>query len=356
MKQYLQHLESLSKASALMVACVLLVVVGLVDFVTGVELSFSILYLLPVALATWYSGRRAGMVMAIVSGVVWFLADLVSSVSYTTPIVPYWNATVMSGFFLVTALILSTLKRTRDRDDKIAREIQERLLPAEMPRVAGCEIAGAWRPAQTVSGDYYDVIRRDDDTLVLCIGDVAGHGIPSALLMSNLQAAVRILGNGTLLPRDICAQLNAFLFNNTTADKFITFFYAIMDVTTRVLKYTNAGHNRPLILRKGGEVVSLSEGGFPLGLLPDATYAQGMVTLQEGDLLFIYTDGLPEAQNAQGEQFGETRMLEALKENHHKGATPACDAVLRAVSVFSREIYQDDVTLLVLSVHAVEPV
>jgi hypothetical protein len=158
MNKYVRYLESLSKKSLSTVSLVLLVVVGVIDYVTGVELSFSILYLLPVALVTWYVSRRAGVTMGILCAIVWYLADFASSPTYSIPLVPYWNAVVMLCLFRVTVFLLSKLKQTIDSENRYAREIQQRLLPTKMPRIAGYEIAGAWRPAQSVSGDYYDVI------------------------------------------------------------------------------------------------------------------------------------------------------------------------------------------------------
>ena len=356
MKNYLPYLESRPKKLLFTALLLLLFAVGAIDYLTGVELSFSVLYLLPVALGAWLLGRWASVFISIICAIVWYLADLISSPSYSIPIVPYWNAIVMLGFFLTTALILSKLKQTIDRENKLAREIQERLLPTEIPRMAGYEIAGAWRPAQSVSGDYYDVIRLDDDSLALCVGDVVGHGIPAALLMSNLQAAVRMLAISKLSPRDICTQLNKFIISSTRPDKFITFFYGVLDVNKKEFVYTNAGHNRPLIVRKSGETLSLSEGGFPLGLLPDSCYDQGITYLNQGDLLLIYTDGVLEVSNMQNEQFGENRVLNILKENHKRGAKAACNGILKAVSEFSKGNYQDDLALLALSAHSTDTV
>jgi hypothetical protein len=349
MIKLLQYLESRSKRSLLYLSLFLVAVVGVIDYLTGVELSFSIFYLLPVALGAWLISRWAGVAISIVSAVVWYLADLISSPSYSSPIVPYWNATVMLGFFLTTALILSALRRTIDRDNRLAREIQQGLLPKTIPNVAGYEITGAYLPAQTVSGDYYDVLRLDGDSLALCVGDVVGHGIPAALLMSNLQAAVRILAPAKLFPRDLCAKLNQLVLDNTMPDRFITFFYGLLDLSKRELVYTNAGHHRPIVLRRSGKTLHLADGGFPLGLQPEARYEQGRVQLEDGDLLLIYTDGALETRNSQNEEFGEERFLKLLKENHLSGASMACDRILRAVSDFSKGNHQDDLTLLALS-------
>jgi len=345
----MKYIESLSRKSVLILSLIVLVIVGAIDSATGVELSFSILYLLPIALVTWYIGRWAGVTMSIVCAMVWYLSDLLSSPSYSSPIVPYWNATVMLGFFLTTALVLSTLRRTIDRDNSLAREIQVRLLPAEMPIVPGYEIAGAWRPAHSVGGDYYDVIPVNGKSLVLCVADVVGHGMPAALLMSNLQAAVRMLVLSKTSPRDVCAQLNTLIAGNSTSDKFISIFYSVLDVETQEITYTNAGHPPPVIIRNNGETVSLGEGGIPIGMLPGYSYDQGRTRLGTEDLLAIYTDGVTEVSNARGEQFGEKRVLDILKENHRRGANASCNAVIDAVSEFSNGNYLDDIALLVVT-------
>ena len=352
MNTYLQYLESRSKRTMVALISILVVVIGTIDYITGVELSFSAFYLLPVALGAWFLGRRTGVFISVVSVIVWYLGDLLSSSSYSHPLIPYWNALVMFGGFFPIALVLSTLRQTLDRENELAGEVQRRLLPTETPRIAGYEIAGAWQPAQSVSGDYYDVIRLDDDSLALCIADVIGHGIPAALLMSNLQAAVRMLAISKFPPRDVCDQLNKVVYNNTTRDKFITFFYGILDLKKKEFVYTNAGHNRPIIIRKDGERVSLSEGGIALGLTPDSWYKQGVTHLQEKDLLLIYTDGVVEARNMQQEEFGEDRLLQVLTGNHPSGANAVCDRILKAVSEFSNQTYQDDLALLALSVLA----
>jgi hypothetical protein len=346
--RWLQFLESRSKAFLLSLTLFLVAAVGVIDYLTGVEISFSIFYLLPVALGAWLISRWAGVVLSFIAAVVWYLADLISSPSYSSPIVPYWNATVMLGIFLTAALILSALRQTVDRDEKLAREMQQGLLPKAIPDVRGYEIAGAYLPAQIVSGDYYDVLLLDGDSLALCVGDVVGHGIPAALLMSNLQAAVRILAPAKLSPGDLCAKLNQLVLDNTMPDRFITFFYGLLDLSKRELVYTNAGHHRPVVLRRSGTMVELAGGGFPLGLQPEARYDQGRVQLEDGDFLLIFTDGVLETRNLQDEEFGEERFLKILQENHKSGASAACNRILRAVSEFSNGNRQDDLTLLAL--------
>jgi hypothetical protein len=348
MTRWLRYLESRSKKSLLAFTLFLVPIVGIIDYLTGVELSFSIFYLLPVALSAWLVSRWAGIAISVVSAVIWYLADLISSHSYSSPIVPYWNATVMLGIFVTIALVLSALRRTIERENRLARQIQNGLLPKVIPDVEGFEIAGAWLPARSVSGDYYDVLRLDNDSIALCIGDATGHGIPAALLMSNLQAAVRILAAAKLPPRDLCTKLNEFVLANTTPDRFITFFYAFLDLPRRELVYTNAGHPRPIVLRRNGIMAQLADGGFPLGLQPDGRYNQGIIRLEEGDLLLIFTDGAIETRNLQNEEFGQERFVRLLQENHLSGARMTCDRIVRRLYDFTKGNLQDDLTLLAL--------
>ncbi|HYL62491.1 MAG TPA: SpoIIE family protein phosphatase, partial [Candidatus Methylomirabilis sp.] len=164
-----------------------------------------------------------------------------------------------------------------------ARAIQQGLLPSSIPQVAGYEIAGAWQPAHSIGGDYYDVLAFEDGTFGLCIADVAGKGLPAALLMSNLQAGVRGLASPLLSPDGLCARLNSLVCHNTGSDRFITFFYAQLDGPERVLRYTNAGHNAPIVLHRDGSHERLETGGGVLGIFPQQAFAVGTTRLAPGD-------------------------------------------------------------------------
>jgi hypothetical protein len=354
LNRLLTFLQSRPKAEIVALLLVLLAGMGVVDFMTAIELSFSFFYLVPVALGTWCIGRRAGLFFSTMSTIVWFVGDFASSPSYSTPIVPYWNATVMFGIFVSVTFVLSTLKKTIDEDNALARGIQERFIPAKMPNITGLEFAGAWRPAESVGGDYYDVIPLNDETAMLCIADVSGHGIPSALLMSNFQAAVKTMAPHWLSASEMCVRLNKFVLENTGDDRFITFFCCVLNTRTRQLVYSNAGHCPPVIIRKNGNLLKLEEGGIPIGMRLDFPYNQGALRFEAGDLLLMYTDGVTEASNAQKTLFGEKRLHDALKAHHAGGAIVVCDEILRLVSTFSRGTYQDDVALLAMSAHPID--
>lgn len=240
--------------------------------------------------------------------------------------------------------------RHQEQEVAEARSIQQRLLPVSIPQQPGYEIAGAWQPAQTVGGDYYDVLAFDEATMGLCIADVAGKGLPAAMLMSNLQAGVRGLASPSLSPDGLCARLNSLVCHNTGSDRFITFFYAQLDGPRRRLSYTNAGHNAPFLLHHDGSYERLQAGGSVLGVFPDQTFAIGVAQLAPGDRVVSFTDGVTEACDAGECEFGEARLLQLLKEHRGASASQLQQRILAAVGEYSRGHWQDDATLLVLAV------
>jgi sigma-B regulation protein RsbU (phosphoserine phosphatase) len=230
-----------------------------------------------------------------------------------------------------------------------AREIQQRLLPEEMPRVSGCEIHATWKPANDVGGDYFDAIRLGPSSVAFCIADVAGKGLPAALLMSNLQAAVRAMAPLTDSPAILARRLNEVVWKNTAAGRFVTLFYGILDTASRTLHYSNSGHLPPVLIHKDGTTSRLTEGGIVLGLFPDAAYAESKVSLASGDRLVLITDGITEASRPGGEDFSEDRLIELLVQQRHMPSAQLQDAVMKSVESFTGQGFQDDATLMTLS-------
>jgi len=231
-----------------------------------------------------------------------------------------------------------------------ARAIQEGFLPKEIAQLAGYEIASAWQSARVVGGDYFDVLPFEGETCGLCIADVAGKGLPAALLMSNLQAAVRGLASPSLPPEDLCARLNVLLCRNMASDRFVTLFYGHLDGPARRLRYVSAGHNPPFVLHADGSHERLREGGGVLGVFTTQAFRSGVAQLQSGDRLVLFTDGVTEACNADEQEFGEERLLTVLQENRRRGPGEIQKEILLAVSAFSSGIWRDDATLLVVGV------
>jgi sigma-B regulation protein RsbU (phosphoserine phosphatase) len=241
-------------------------------------------------------------------------------------------------------------QQEQEREIAEARAIQEKLLPREIPQMPGFEIASAWQSARLVGGDYFDILPLDERTLGLCIADVAGKGMPAALLMSNLQAAVRGLSSLSVAPNLLCNRLNSIVYRNTESDRFITFFYAQLDAPARRLTYVNAGHNAPFVVRSDGSHERLREGGTVLGVFDSRNFEMGSVQLSEGDRVILFTDGVTEACGLEGEEFGEARLLRFLKDHLKLSADDLQARILKEVATFSGGRWQDDATLLVLAV------
>ena len=240
--------------------------------------------------------------------------------------------------------------RAQERESAEARSIQQGFLPKEIPQLAGYEIVGAWQPARVVGGDYYDVLPFGRETLGLCIGDVAGKGLPAALLMSNLQAAFRGFASPAVSPEALCDKLNSLICRNIASDRFITFFYAQLDGVARQLRYTNAGHNAPIVAHKDGSHDRLREGGGVLGVFPVQAFDMGVYDLAAGDRVLLFTDGVTEACNPEGEEFGDARLLQLLEENRELSAEDLQRKILSVVAEFCRGHWHDDATLIAIAV------
>lgn len=241
-------------------------------------------------------------------------------------------------------------KRQLGREILEAKEIQRGLLPKELPQFPGLNISGAWQPARVVGGDYFDVYIVSDSQVVLCIADVVGKGMPAALLMSNLQAAVKGSTAEACAPSHLCAKVNAFVCNHLGPEKFITLFYALLDLPTRKLHYTNAGHNAPVLMHADGSCVRLRQGGPVLGVFPQAGYDLGEAQFCPGDRLVMFTDGVVEAANPKDEEFGERRLIHLLLESRAATARDLQIKILNAAAKFTGGEFQDDATLLVVAV------
>ncbi len=224
------------------------------------------------------------------------------------------------GVVLFVLLVLEIADRVvMKRDLEIARDIQRWLLPATPPPVPGMTIAFATSPANTVAGDYYDVFARPasaggESRFLLAVADVAGKSIPAALLMATFQASLRTISATPSSLAEIVAGMNRYACTNSQGGlRFTTAFLAEFDAATRILTYINAGHNNPILRRSSGTVEHLVAGGLPLGIRAEAVYESGSATLQPGDWLVIFTDGLIEAMNERNDEYGEPRLLEILR-------------------------------------------
>ena len=242
------------------------------------------------------------------------------------------------------------MKAERDlRELEEARRIQRTLLPAVLPQMEGVELAASWQPASGVGGDCFDAIRFSSHRLALSIADVVGKGIPAALLMSNLQAAVRAFATEAARPAELCEQVNTILCGHISEGRFISFFYCVVDSEVGSVTYANAGHFPPGLIKADGTVIRLTSGGAVLGVLPAGGYESGTVALGAGDRLILYTDGITEARSEDDEEFGDERLL-ALAVEHRACSAPALQArLVDAVSTFTGRRFTDDATLIILA-------
>jgi phosphoserine phosphatase RsbU/P len=274
-------------------------------------------------------------------------------VQIVTPNFQFWG-----GVALFLVLILEIADRVvMKRDLEIARDIQSWLLPSAPPLVPGLAIAFATRPANTVAGDYYDVFPRttaapEEQTLLLAVADVAGKSIPAALLMATFQASLKTLSStGCKLPQLVSGMNSYACCNSQGGLRFTTAFIGEYQPGSGLLNYINAGHNNPLLRRSSGAIERLDAGGLPLGIQPDANYASGEVTLVSGDWLIIFTDGLVEAVNGAGEEYGEERMIAVLGANTGLAPDLLLDRMMLEVNAFVGSTPQhDDITCMLIKV------
>jgi phosphoserine phosphatase RsbU/P len=265
---------------------------------------------------------------------------------------PWENAHLLGTLEAEIAWARAERERQRQEASELeeAGDIERRLLPREIPQVPGCEISAAWQPARVVGGDYYDVLQVESGQVGLCIADAIGKGFPAALLMSNLQAAVRAAGAPTAQPCQFAARLNREVSRHLASGKFITLFYALLDAPRRCLTYTNAGHNAPILMRRDGSHVRLEGSGAALGVFAGWDYEQDEIDLASGDRLLLFTDGITEATSPEGEEYGEERLLELLWKNRNLGAAELENKVMCAINEFGAGTLRDDATLIVVAV------
>jgi phosphoserine phosphatase RsbU/P len=255
-----------------------------------------------------------------------------------------------AAFRIVSALLTEAEEAEKliRRDLSQAADIQKLMLPDEAPVVAGADLAGFNAACRTVGGDYYDFFPYPDGRIGLALGDVSGKGMPASLMMMGLQARVQVLAEE---PTDLGAfmiRLNKATCVKCPSNRFITFFFCVLDTVSGELRFANAGHNPPILVRASGEVKMLEGGGPVLGILSIAPYKEDAERLEPGDMLVLYSDGVTEATNLDYEEFDEDRFIEVLRRNRTEPASKIVEAVTAALAEFTGAAPQaDDITLLV---------
>ena len=303
----------------------------------------------------WFLQRKSAVLLPLItnSGLVGFLviSSKTNGEDFTAE-----ELELLANFSAQTALVAENfelldeklIKQKLEEQIKVARDIQNGLLPGEIPRRPCLEVEVLIRFCMEVAGDYYDVIPLDDHRTVLSIGDVAGKGIGAAMLMANLQASLRTTQAMGISLRESAFQINRIVYDNTPSEIFISFFMVLIDVKERCMKYVNAGHNPPFLVGQNGHVKMLSKGGVILGVKADEEYEEEEVLLNPGDILFLYTDGVCEAMNCADEEFGENRLIRIVSTNRRLPLSDLVYLIEKEVEVHhGSSDYDDDFTMLV---------
>lgn len=276
---------------------------------------------------------------------------LVMSLPLPAPVWSEGTLWLAGGFLVLNLLILLEVadRLTLKHDLEVAREIQQAMLPSEIYTATGIEAFGVTRPANTVGGDFYDVIRRADGKLVLALGDVAGKGSPASLLMALVVAMLRVLADEGLEPPELLERLNVQVARHAPRSRFVTMVLGVYDPDTGALTYVNAGQNPPMLRRASGTYERLTEGGIALGMFENATYTSGQVTLGAGDVLVLFSDGITEAESSQGVPFDDEGLVRTINRHWWEDMKTLGTSVLDAVLAHAAGArIGDDLTVLAI--------
>jgi serine phosphatase RsbU (regulator of sigma subunit) len=250
-------------------------------------------------------------------------------------------------------LVQERIERERvEQELRVARRIQQASLPKGVPELEGWEIAPHYQPAREVGGDFYDFFELEDGRVGVVVGDATGKGVPAALVVtatySMLRAVAQVLGSFS--PREVLAQVNEALLARIPLNMFVTCFYAILEPKSGSLKYANAGHDLPYLWHGGGDAEELRARGMPLGLMPGMSYEEKEITLQRGESVLFYSDGLVEAHDPKGEMFGFPRLRALVAEHGAEEERSLGDLLMKELYSFVGEGWEqeDDITLLTL--------
>jgi sigma-B regulation protein RsbU (phosphoserine phosphatase) len=296
------------------------------------------------------------------------LGDRMNKMSYAKNDIAFLSSLVnISAISLDNTMLFNEYleKQKMENEINLAKDIQELLLPQSIPNIEGYEIAGKNKPALDVGGDYFDIIKIDEHRTALIIADVSGKGLPASLLMSNIQSAIhsffKLNGQNSFDIAEITGKLNSLIYENTSSEKFITFFWGIINNIDNTFLYSNAGHNPPLLFRKSllnkesaknqkeKLFTTLNEGGLMLGIIDNFQYESGKINLEKDDSIILYTDGITEAQNPDDDEFGEDKLKEIIKNNINVSGKEIIDIILKEIDVFAGSNRQyDDETLIII--------
>jgi serine phosphatase RsbU (regulator of sigma subunit) len=335
--------------------------VAYTDSIVVPDISLGYLYVLPIALSALINPLPITIILAVGCTV---LADLFAGKADAVQVRTVRDAITLAGFLVVSFLVtliarqrtrlVAEVRRQRDEyehDLILASQVQRRVLPKPIV-CSNLELAAAMQPAQLLGGDYYDFYKISEEVVDVVIADVSGHGAAASLLMPSLAVALRLRARELDGPAAIIKDLDGVFRQITNAATFVTMFYARFDQTNKTLEYANGGHNPPLLVRpKTGETLLLDAGGPILGILPQAQFSNTVVTLDSGDILTLFTDGVTEQENEAGDEFSIDRLEEVVRSKETEPAAALVTQISQAVSRFAGENPQvDDLTVVVVKV------
>ncbi len=380
----LSHFSRQSPRALLTRAYLTILLVSVVDYVTGPELSLLLVYFLPIIIISWYLGKQQGMTTAIAATAATAIHDLLRTDSFAVmafrDVLPYWLIFQRGALFLIVSVIVAALRASEDdkrhADYRLARQVQSFLIPQTSRSLTGFDCFGFCKSFDHLSGDFFDLVPLGPTKLAIIVGDICGKGISAALLMAYVQGVLR--SHGPFSEEKLSALLstvNRSLHLSTAEDKFATLFIGIYDEKRRTLTYVNAGHDPPTLFRRGVsahpvrlpetsphmdsppgdhipgtlfDAVKLEPGGLLLGVDPDVQYCTSLLKLQYGDILVCDTDGLKEAMNAEGEMYGPERLASIVISHRERSSREIHGSIMADLDRFIEDKPQfDDMTLVV---------
>lgn len=342
---------------------VMLLALGIVDALSGPDLSVLTFYFLPVLVCTWFVGRSAGVVMSMLGSVEWIAADVLTSPEHMPPGITVWNASIHFAFFIFAVWTVGELKESLQREERAvreriegeietAREVQFALLP-KVPetKIRRFDVSASCEPARGIGGDIYDFISFGDDRLVFALGDVSGKGVAAALLGASLLAGLRSLAPLHRQRLDLLMDdLNRLLFTESPTVRFATLFIGEFEFSSSRLRWVNAAHTPPILFSAGAESPRrLTSSGTILGAFAERTWKQCETTLARGDVLILFSDGLSETRDAAEQEFGEQRIVQLAQPMIAQPAARIRTALIEEATRFSgNAALTDDRTVVVL--------
>jgi len=343
---------------------IILIGLGVIALVDQSVSSFPLasLYILPLTLCALVYPFRVTLLLSLGC---WLLHDFITPFREAGPQQHVFRGgTTLLGYLVVVSVVngLGTQRRRaaelamKQRDElaaeiQLGAEVQQSILPRSIPNITGFEFAARMQPAKIIAGDYYGFIELSEREMAIIIADVAGKGVAAGLLMPSIEVALRMEARKTPGTGDLLYTFNNVVHQITGGRRFISLFYGKLCHHSQSLQYTNAGHNPPLLIRATEDPIQLAEGGPVLGILPNADYRNDTVSLRKGDVLVFFTDGVVEAENAEGEEYSASRLANLVRSKLSARANELIDEIFASVAEFRGPVAQhDDMTAVVVRV------